>query len=182
MKVNFHEMMMYKKTVETTSWLKWGLLGLLLLIIITLIFLLVLYQDIVESKTRNFSVAEERVIQDTDVNEIINTHRYQGDSLYTIVTGITENDEKVYVFVPENTKEELVVVDHNEMVPEDSVLETWQKDCANCELIHIIPGMIKNDPVWEITYVDETDRYVLSYVSIYDGSQYEEFRFKKMFE
>ncbi|WP_010095866.1 DUF5590 domain-containing protein [Ornithinibacillus scapharcae] len=175
-------MMMYKKNTETTSWLKWVLLGLLLLLIITLIYLFVLYQGILESKTKNFSDAEQRVIQETDVNEIISSQRFQGDSLYTIVTGKTDDEEDVYVFVPEKAKEDIVVVEHKEVLPAETVQESWQNSCTNCDLIHIVPAIIKNDPVWEITYIDETDRYVLSYVSIYDGSQYEEFRFKKTFE
>jgi uncharacterized protein YpmB len=173
---------MYRRKFEMPSWAKWTILALILIFIAIFIYLIVLYHDIQDSKTKGYSQAEQRVLQETDIVQIEETVRYQGDILYHVVTGKNDDGKNLIVFVPESNDEEVVIVKQNDILPYDTVKANWENDCVNCELIHIVPAIIKNDALWEITYYDESDRYVIGYVSIFDGSTYEEFRFKKMFD
>ena len=173
---------MHRRNFLLPSWTKWAILVLFLIIIAILIFLTILYSDIQESKTNGFPEAKQRVLQETDVVDIEDTLRYQGDTLYHVIYGKTEENESVIVYVPEDKDEKITIVNQNEIISYDTVKEKWENKCINCELIDIVPAIIKEDALWEITYYDETKRYVLEYVSIFDGTEYEEFRFKKMFD
>ncbi|WP_047985288.1 cell wall elongation regulator TseB-like domain-containing protein [Ornithinibacillus californiensis] len=172
---------MYKREVRLPSWTKWTLLSVFLLIVAIIIYLLFLYHDVQQSKTAGFDNAEERVIRDTEVNQIVKTMRFHGNSLYYIVYGITASDEEVIVFVPQDSEVDVRVVYQSEIIPEDALIQKWAKDCVGCEFIEITPAYIDDTALWEITYLDEVGRYVLDYVSIVDGTKYEEFRFNKMF-
>src|SRR5690606_149451 len=169
---------MHRRDFRIPTWTKWTLLGLLLIIIVIFFFLISLYSDIQDSKTHGYSDAEQRVLQETDVDKIEDTRRYQADSLFHIVFGKTK-EQSVIVFVPENVDEELTIVNQSEILPYDTVKENWMNECVNCELIDIVPAIIKGNELWELTYYDEANRYVIDYVSIFDGTKYEEFRFKK---
>ncbi|WP_155982691.1 DUF5590 domain-containing protein [Paucisalibacillus sp. EB02] len=158
------------------------MLVLFFIIIAIFIFIINLYSDIQESKTKGFSDAEHRVLQETDIVEIESTSRYQADSLYHVVFGKTKAEQSIIVFVPEDDEKKLTIVNQTEILQYDTVKANWMNECVKCELIDIVPAINKGNALWEITYYDEANRYVLDYVSIFDGTKYEEFRFKKMFD
>ncbi|WP_026906535.1 DUF5590 domain-containing protein [Paucisalibacillus globulus] len=173
---------MHRRDFRLPSLAKWILLGIILILIAIFIYLVFLYSDIQKSKTNGFSNAEQRVLEETDLVDIEETLRYQDEALYHVVIGKTKADEGLIVFVPEGDEEKLTIVNQNEILPYDTVLANWMDECVNCELVDIVPAIIKGNALWEITYYDEANRYVLNYVSIFDGIKYEEFRFIKMFD
>lgn len=173
---------MRRHNVVLPSWTKWVLLALILILVALIIFFTVIYNDIQNSKTFGFQAAEERVLEETDVSEVVETMRYHGEVLHHVVFGKNRSNETLIVFVPEDRESELTVVNKKDIEPVENVRENWLSECANCELIDIVPAILNNDPLWEITFYDEAGRYVLNYVSIFDGSKYEEFRFRKMFD
>lgn len=173
---------MRRNDINTSSWTKWVIFALIIVVVAILIFLTVLYNNIEKSKTNGFGNAEERVIEETEVIEVEETMRYHGDTLHYIVIGNTEDNQSLMVFVPDDVEDELTIIDQSEIIPVESIRQSWQQACKNCEFINIVPAITDRNPLWEITYYDEAGRYVMDYVSIFDGSKYEEFRFKKMFD
>lgn len=163
--------------------LKWSFIIFLLLIIFGLIYLGFLYYEIQQNKTKGYANAKETVIKNTSITEINNIVRFHGEEAYYVIYGTTESKKELMAFVPFNhqNNDQLTVLDLTEIISKESVIEEWQKQCTDCQLIKVIPGMINNKPLWEITYVDSSKRYVFDYLSIEDGSQYERLRFKRMF-
>jgi uncharacterized protein YpmB len=173
---------MNKRTFELPSVMKWIIGIFFVLCMVVLVFLIILYNQIQDSKVQGNQEAEQRVIQESTIDQIIKTTRFFGETGYHIIYGKTNDNVVQIAFLPDKPESNIVVINEEDIVSSDEVQQAWQQDCSSCQLIKIVPAMLKGDPLWEISYEDEANRYVLEYVSMYDGSQYEEFRFKKMFE
>src|SRR5699024_2257331 len=88
--------------------------------------------------------------------------------------GETEHGEEKIVFVPKaKNAEKMTLIDGNEVLMKREITSLWENDCTTCQLIKVNPALIKENHFWEVTYGDHTDRYVLDYLSMYDGSRYE---------
>ena len=172
----------YSKKKSFPSWLKWSLLILILILIISTIYSIFLFKDIQESKTIGYSETEKKVLQETDIESITNITHFFDKTTYHIVFGETEHGEEKIVFVPkEKNAEKMTIIDGNEVLTKQEIRSLLENDCTKCQLIKINPAMIKDNPLWEVTYRDDTDRYVLDYLSMYDGSRYEQFKFRQTF-
>lgn len=157
------------------------MIAFLILIILCIIYFVFLYYKIDRDKTAGYSNVENSVLQEGAITKVHEISRFHGDKAYYVVFGEDNSGEKRIVFVPFEKDEELTVVDQQDIVSKEDILEKWQQECTDCKLIRVTPGLIDDNPLWEITYIDSSNRYVFDYLSIYDGSQYEQLRFKKMF-
>lgn len=173
----------YYQQPRKTRWIKWIILVFLLTIAAFLTYATILYNDIQKDKHTGFSETEKIVLRETDLVEINDIKRYHGEFAYHIVFGQTEDNEHKIVFIPLTNKEQdLITVDQNEIISQQTLENQLKKECDTCKIISIIPGIEENELLWELTYVDASDRYVLEYVSIYDATQYEQFRFKRLYK
>lgn len=173
----------YYQQREKSTWTKWIFLALLLIILACLTYLIVFYNNIQQDKQEGFTDTKDIVLRDTDLVEINEIERYHGEFAYHIVFGQTENNEEKIVFVPLiKDEQDLITIDQSEIVSKETLITQLQNECSTCKIISIIPGIEDNDLLWELTYVDASDRYVLEYVSIYDATQYEQFRFKRSYK
>lgn len=173
----------YYEQPQKSTWVKWVMIFLLLTIIALLTYMIILYNDIQEDRQIGFSETKKIVLRDTDLVEITEIQRYHGEFAYHIVFGHTENNEQQIVYVPlTNAEEELMIVNKSDIVPKESIEKQLQNECNTCKIISIIPGIEDNELLWELTYVDASERYVLEYVSIYDATPYEQFRFTRLYK
>lgn len=175
----------YYQQSRKSPWFKWVLVGILLIILACLTYLIVMYNSIQQDKQTGFNETKEMVLQQTDIAEINNIKRYHGEHAYHIVFGQTDNNEKQIVFVPltkENEEENFTVIDQADIISQEAIEEKLQNECNTCKIISIIPAMEDEELLWELTYVDDSNRYVLEYLSLYDATQYEQFRFKQMYK
>ncbi|WP_047980063.1 cell wall elongation regulator TseB-like domain-containing protein [Ornithinibacillus contaminans] len=173
---------MYRKRIDFPSWTKWVVLAFILLIIAFITFFVIVYTSIQSSKTDGYDAARKRVLAETDIVEINDTMRFYGDTGYHVIYGTKRDNEEQIAFVPDTKKEDITIVAQEDIITSDTVKQNWEKECSACEFQAIVPAIIKGNALWEITFTDEANRYVINYVSMYDGTQYEEFRFNKMFE
>nr|GGG65492.1 hypothetical protein GCM10011398_06450 [Virgibacillus oceani] len=141
-----------------------------------------MYHDIQTSKTTGFSYTKNKVLHETELQEVDSISRFQGKTEYHVVRGSTKKGEDKFVFVPiDKESEKLTIIDASKMISKKNIMEQWKQQCNNCELVEIIPAMVKDKPLWELTYKDSSGRYIFDYLSIYDGTRYEQFRLKSMF-
>ncbi|HLQ97713.1 MAG TPA: DUF5590 domain-containing protein [Candidatus Dormibacteraeota bacterium] len=173
----------YFQQPQKSSWIKWAIIIALLAMLALLTYVMILYTNIQQDKQAGFSETEKIVLRDTDLVEVTDMMRYHGEFAYHIVFGVTEDNQEKIVFVP-ITKEDqdLVSVDQTEIISKQTLEKQLQNECDTCKIISIIPGIEDDELLWELTYVDDSNRYVLEYVSIYDATQYEQFRFKRLYK
>lgn len=155
---------------------------LLILLISAGIYSVFLYQDIMESKTEGFAETESRILEATSLVFIDKIEQFNGSEAYQVVFGKNETNENKIIFYPlEGSEKNLTVLDESEIISKETILKSWEEACGQCDFIKAVPAMKDENILWEVTYTDESDRYVLDYLSIYDGSRYERYRFTQMF-
>lgn len=163
-------------------WFIWTLIILGVLFISAVIYAIFLYMDLNEKRTAGFSETTREVLSQTSITEITNIETFNGEAAYHVVQGINESGEEKLIFYPlEGNEKTLKTVDIEDIMPKQAVHKQWNSDCNSCQLIKITPALIEEEVLWELTYYDENNRYVFDYVSIYDGSPYEEIRYLRMF-
>lgn len=84
---------------------------------------------------------------------------------------------QIHLFYPAKT----VVIDAKKTKEKQDIINQWQKQCDQCKLVKVTPAMIDEKPLWEVTYWQGSDNYIMDYLSIYDGDRFEQIRLKSMF-
>lgn len=164
------------------NWLKWGTIGLILVLISCFIYLIFLYSGIQQNRTANYPESKAAVRTKTEVSTIEKVTEYYGKHQYHIIFGADKNGDEKIVFVPlDSKKKDLTVIDQSEIITKQQIKNEWEAQCQNCELIDITPAMENNKVLWEITYMDSSNRYIFDYLSIYDGTRYQRYQLKSIF-
>ncbi|MFD1171731.1 DUF5590 domain-containing protein [Oceanobacillus picturae] len=165
------------------SWLRWSLLLVGIVVVAIGIYAAFLYHDINENRTAGFETTKKQVLSATSVTDIEKVVTFNGAESYHVVFGQTDENDGRVVFYPLKGKEKtLTTIKEQEMISEEDMLRKWKSNCTDCEFIKIVPGIVDEEVLWEITYRDASDRYVLDYYAIEDGSQFEQYRLKQMFK
>ena len=164
------------------NWLKWGILGLILVLTVCFIYLFSLYRDIEQSRTANYQDSKDEVLDKTKITEIEKVTQYNGAGQFHVIFGSTNSGENKIVFVPLNSKDvKLTVIDGSKIITKQQVMDQWKQQCQACEFVDITPALEDDKALWEITYIDNSDRYIFDYLSIYDGKRVQQYRLKSIF-
>ncbi|ASN05533.1 hypothetical protein CFK40_11180 [Virgibacillus necropolis] len=162
--------------------MKWAIIGLIVVLISCFIYLFFLYSGIQESRTINYQDSKEKVLSKTNVSQIETITEYNGEHQFHVISGTSKSGENKIVFIPLSKKNnELTVIEESEIITRQQIKDQWKQQCQNCELIDITPAMENNEPLWEVTYIDGSDRYIFDYLSIYDGARMQQYRLKSIF-
>lgn len=167
---------------DRSGWVKWGMLIGGLVIILVLLLIGYLYINVMNEKTKDYADAEKRALEDSDLKVVDQVERFHGDEAYYVVSGIDKNEEPLFVFVPFDQEESIVTINQPSSHTKSAVKQAWEKKCSSCKLTSITPGLIDETAVWEINYRLNKDTRIFEYVSMEDGSIFEQLQFKKMFK
>lgn len=161
------------------SWLKWILISISVLIIAFFIYSIYLYNTIQTSKETGLDESKAYAKDELNMKNITSIDRFQEEIQYHVIMGEMNDNEGVIAFIPIDDNKEPIIIKQEDALSKSEIKSNWQTNCKNCELIKISPAMLDDEPLWEITFIDEKERYVLDYVSFDDGSSYEQLQFKQ---
>lgn len=173
------------KENKKSMWLKWILLAIGLGVFMSFLYAFYVYQSIQSERTTGFDDSETFILDNTELVEIDLIEAYYGEETYHIIFGETKNNEQKIAFLPISDHvddDNLTIIDYSKIVPEEEILNQINEQCQECQVKKINPAMIDDNPLWEITYRDQNNRYVFDYLSIYDGSRFERLQLKPMFK
>ncbi|MBR7795581.1 MAG: DUF5590 domain-containing protein [Bacillota bacterium] len=163
------------------KWLKWSLLISIIILISCFIYMIFLYVDLKESKTAGYAETERQLLKANALTEVTAIKTFNGEKAYHVVFGKDGKEEKIIFYPLEGKKKNLTTINQSEIIAEDAIIDDWKQQCNQCEFVKITPALVNENALWELTYKDQSGRYVLDYLSIYDGSRYEQYRLKRMF-
>lgn len=165
---------MKKRSLQFTvpNWLSWILVGFIMLIVGSIVFSVILYQNVKENKVSDFLNSEERVLEETEITEIVDISRYHGDLYYNVIKGQTETDESLLAFVEVSNKEaEIKTFELTNFIDKNKLVTQWRNSCSDsCEVLQAHYGIRGNTPLLEISYFDAEDRLSYAYYRLEDGS------------
>lgn len=165
--------------------LKWIIGIICLLLLSCFIYGVFLYNDVQNNKTASYDRVKKAVVEETELIDIEKVERYHGKHAYYIIHGKTNNNKEKIVFYPFNAENmDVTVISKSDIIPAGTIKDNWRNQCNNCELLGITPAIVTedNNPAWELTYKDKSNRFVIDYLSIHDGSKIEMISFKRMFK
>lgn len=144
-----------------------------------------MYRTILEGKLEGVDETTSIVSQSLNM-KVDEVYFFQEKEGYHIAFTKDENNDEWIVFVPledEIKKENFILLEKEDVLSKEEIESKWQQNCTQCELIDSTPAMIDQIPLWELTYRDNSNRYVIEYILLKDGSVYEQLRlFRKYSE
>ncbi|KFN01631.1 peptidase M4 [Bacillus clarus] len=135
------------------------------------------YNKTMEKKVPKESKAVEIAKEKAKLTKIKSVDYYNGKSSYTVVQGVDEKGEQIIVWVPDK-KGNVLVKKKNEGISEKEALQKLAEQAnTNSDKPKPKPKKIvkaklgaENDvPLWEITYIDQEDRYTYYYLEFQNG-------------
>ena len=126
------------------------LISACLLLLITVSF--IYFRDVQSSKWLAIKEAKAQATEAAKLTEIdkVNQHIWQKDTW--VVEGINEESEAVFVWLTEGQLP--VVLKASEGISENSLKDSFKSKRLLAEIKRIQPGLLDDQPVWEIFYDD----------------------------
>ena|SRR5699024_7316390 len=161
------------------NWKRVLLIVLLFCLIAVIIYASTFYRYINQSKTEGFPEAEAFVLENSDITEITNIAYFQAEEGYFTLQGQDNQEKQFYAFLKDNkklSKKQLYIVPFSDVLSVNELEADLSEQCANCTLIQSTPAMIDKQPLWELTYTDDANRYVIEYKYLENGKTFEKLR------
>ncbi|MGW6380324.1 cell wall elongation regulator TseB-like domain-containing protein [Peribacillus butanolivorans] len=94
---------------------------------------------------------------------------YNGQDSYSVIIGKGENGTEKIVWLPEDEKKEIVVENYKDGKSKKEILSIVNEKLNPQKIISVKLGMEKNVPLWEVTYLDESERFNYDYYDFKTG-------------
>lgn len=148
---------------------KWFIL-VALLIFVAIWQLFALYDNVTNKWEQMVEEALHLAQKTASLETVANANFYHGTSAYYVIAGIDKTGEDIIVFVPEDlNREQIIVKKAKEGISEQEVKEQIIANRAPLSIKSIRLGVENNKPLWEVTYIDEQQRYTYYYLDFENG-------------
>ncbi|OQP03167.1 peptidase M4 [Geobacillus sp. 44B] len=136
------------------------------------------YQDALWPKQSMEAKALERAKEKVAFAQIDRIYTYHGEEAYIVFVGKTKKGKKYVVWVPEK-KGKIVIKRAESGITEAEAIAALKAERHPKKIISARLGMEKGVPLWELTYIDQYDRYSFYYVSFTDGTFLKRYSFQQ---
>ena len=185
------------------SWKKLILIVILILVICLSIYIYSVYSHLQSSKTDGYTETENTILSETDMTTIDEMYAYQDELLYHIAYARDKDDKEWIVFVPkselddeesekdveqnekndeddkkENKTKEIITIEASKTIAPENIESVWAKECDQCVLKSSKPAIMDDVPLWELTYIDKQNRFVIEYRKLKDAEPYEQLKMR----
>ncbi|WP_240510180.1 cell wall elongation regulator TseB-like domain-containing protein [Virgibacillus profundi] len=142
-----------------------------------------LYNDLASAKTAGYDETKKQILENTSITNIDKIEQFNGAASYHVIFGENKDDEKKLIFYPlKGNEKDLTTIDQHEIMPKKEVLGQWNEQCKDCNLVNIVPALVDEKVLWEVTYENNSNQYIIDYLDIHDGTRYEQYRFNRTFK
>lgn len=200
---------MKQQSLTWFSWKKLIITIIIIVIISIAIYLFMMNKYIKASKTEGFDHTESVILHETKMSSIQDMYSYQDDILYHIAYALDKNEKEWLIFVPkteiikakdnkddgkdkkdkenkvvekqEITEKELIILDAEKLKTQTEIESAWQKECNQCVLQSSLPAFVDDTPAWELTYIDDNNRFVMEYRSLEDSEIIEQLKLRRKY-
>lgn len=114
---------------------------------------------------QSVKIAKEKA----DLSSVDYIETFNGKTKYHIVAGENTKSEKVFVWIPQSKKGNILVKKQKSGITEEQAVKNVKNEYNLKEILNVQLGIDENIPVWEVKYIDEFDRFTYDFVNFYDG-------------
>lgn len=127
-----------------------------------------IYNATMEKKVPKESKTVEVAKEKAKLTNVTKIDYYNGQTPYEVVQGVNEKGEQYIVWVPEK-KGDILVQEANKGISEKEALQIVAKERKPKQFVKAKLGAENNVPLWEVTYIDDENRYTYYYLAFQDG-------------
>lgn len=150
---------------------------IILILLLGIIFYgIYLYSYIESSKVSDLENTKSTMIETGQIDKVTEMYHFQDEKAYHILIGLDKNNKEKILFISMDSQNDITVIEKDKTLSGEDIEKTILQECQDCNIINITPAMVDNNPLWEITYFDEKNRYVIDYLSMLDGSRFEQLK------
>ncbi|MBU8907285.1 cell wall elongation regulator TseB-like domain-containing protein [Desertibacillus haloalkaliphilus] len=157
---------------------KWMLISSIVIIVVIVISSYFFYQSVREPLIVEQEKARHYLINEGVLETIETMDFYHGTHTYYVAKGYDSNQKEKIVWVDEGLEETFTRTGQDGL-SEDDVRQLVSDELNVAKLISIRIGIEKRIPVYEVTYLDEDDRYSYYYMTFDDGTFMKRYSVKK---
>lgn len=159
--------------------MKKRLLLLFLILIIIIWQTISTYEETVKSKKEGEQRAISIAKKEAMLTSIDQVSTYYGASVYQVVIGSNKEEENLIVWVPEK-EGDLIIKGEKDGITKDKVIEQLINERNPEKILSTTLGIDEQStPIWEITYIDNQNRYTFYYVFFETGLFKERYSFQR---
>ncbi|MBA2173905.1 DUF5590 domain-containing protein [Halobacillus locisalis] len=161
------------------DWVKWTAIITSILFVLGLSLSIWIYIDVYHDRTSSHAQATTLVLEKTELETIDDVSVYHGKETVHIMEGAVGNGRSALVYVQVDDQKVLNVIQDEDYLSISEMKDIWKEECDGCAFRDIQYGYEEGEPVFEITYIDQQDRYVFNYYGL-DGQSFDQrFAFKQ---
>lgn len=154
-------------------------------IIFIIVYFAIFYRSIESSRTDGYDEATSFVLNNSQITDVENVNYFQAEEGFFTFSATNKAEESFFVFLRDDeplSKEHLYVVPKSELISIEQLESELLQECSDCTLISSTPAMIDELPLWELTYTDEANRYVIDYKYLENGKTFEKLRLTRKYK
>lgn len=149
---------------------KWVITIVCVLLLTAIGISIYFYQSMRSPITEQEQLAIARVLGETEVSIIQNVSFYHGTEPYVVIKGQQEEGGENFIVWVGQEDESVVVKPANAGLSKEQVRQFAINELAPKKLLAVRLGLENRLPIYEITYIDENDRYSFYYITFEDGT------------
>ncbi|UOE92305.1 DUF5590 domain-containing protein [Alkalihalobacillus sp. LMS39] len=158
---------------------KWIIFGIALFVVVIVSMSTYFYQTIRSPIVAEKAEISEFVIENTAVTNVDMVELYHGTESYFVIEGSNEQDENIIVWINKEDRESIIVRNAADGITKDQVRSFALSELDPKKIISIRLGYENDRTVYEITYIDEEDRYSYYYMTFSDGTFVKRYSLRK---
>jgi len=109
------------------------------------------FRDVQTPKWSEESAVREAVFATGEIATIDKLYKHVWEATTWAVLGAAEDESQLYVFLNEEGNL-LHRITYDQVIPEEQLRTKWQNDHAGATIIRVMPGVFREQPVWEVYY------------------------------
>ncbi|ANB57041.1 hypothetical protein GFC29_1445 [Anoxybacillus sp. B7M1] len=156
---------------------KWGILCFVVLCIFFWQAASV-YHTAIGQKQSLMETARKRAIERVAFARIDQVYTYYGEKTYIVFMGDDRKGARKIVWVPEKSGS-IVVKDAKSGITQEEAIKKLTAERNPKKIVSAKLGMEKGVPLWELTYIDQNNRYSFYYLSFKDGTFLKRYSFQQ---
>ncbi len=143
---------------------------------VVLIGVIILFTNIYQTARNQYEEGHQKSKEfvlsnkDLDVKSIDSIETYNGEKKYHVMSGKNAKNEKIYVWVPQEVKNDKPTIKkQSEGITEKEAIAEVNQEKNPEKIVAVTLGMDEGIPIWEVKYLDKSDRYNFDYVNFNNG-------------
>lgn len=122
-----------------------------------------------QPKNKATDIAFETAKTEAGLKTMEQFYMYHGLDSYSVVIGTTNSGVKKIVWIPDNKREKIVVINAAKGKTKKDIQSIVQQRTNPEKIISIKLGMENSVPLWEVTYKNRSGKYNYDYYDFHTG-------------